>query len=113
MNRHRQLLNALSRTPFVDSTELAVILGEPHATVYRVVNDVLANGIIGHICHGAAHLPSSHCNYLTGMGISAASEALDFDAVISLHNRRSFCVVRQGPALRRRPLYDRLWAIAA
>ena len=31
----RQLLDALSRTPFVDSTELAHILGEPHATVHR------------------------------------------------------------------------------
>ena len=30
----RQLLDALSRTPFVDSTELALILGEPHATVH-------------------------------------------------------------------------------
>ena len=29
----RQLLDALSRTPFVDSAELALILGEPHSTV--------------------------------------------------------------------------------
>ena len=35
-----------------------------------------------------------------------------FDAVITLHNGRSFGVVRQGPALRRRSLYDRLRAIA-
>ena len=35
-----------------------------------------------------------------------------FDAVITLHNGRSFGVVRQGLALRRRPLYDRLRAIA-
>ena len=30
----RQLLHFLSRTPFVDSVELALILGEPHTTVY-------------------------------------------------------------------------------
>ena len=35
-----------------------------------------------------------------------------FDAVITLHNGRSFGVVRQGLALRRRSLYDRLRAIA-
>ena len=35
-----------------------------------------------------------------------------FDAAISLHDSRSFGVVRQGPALRRRSLYDRLRAIA-
>ncbi len=35
-----------------------------------------------------------------------------FDAVITLHNGRSFGVVRQGLALRRRSIYDRLRAIA-
>ena len=35
-----------------------------------------------------------------------------FDAVITLHNGCSFGVVRQGQALRRRSLYDRLRAIA-
>ena len=35
-----------------------------------------------------------------------------FDAVITLHNGRSFGVVRQSLALRRRSLYDRLRAIA-
>ena len=35
-----------------------------------------------------------------------------FGATIILHDGRSFCVVRQGLALRRRPLYDRLRAIA-
>ena len=35
-----------------------------------------------------------------------------FDATIILHDGRSFCVVRQGLALRRRSLYDRLRAIA-
>ena len=35
-----------------------------------------------------------------------------FDAAITLHDGRSFGVVRQGQALRRRSLYDRLRAIA-
>ena len=35
-----------------------------------------------------------------------------FDATITLHDGRSFGVVHQGLALRRRSLYDRLRAIA-
>ena len=35
-----------------------------------------------------------------------------FDATITLHDGRSFGIVRQGLALRRRSLYDRLRAIA-
>ena len=35
-----------------------------------------------------------------------------FDATITLHDGRTFAVVRQGLALRRRSLYDRLRAIA-
>ena len=35
-----------------------------------------------------------------------------FDAVITRHDGRSFGVVRQGPALRRRSLFDRMRAIA-
>ena len=48
----RQLLDALSRTPFVDSAELALILGEPHATVHRALADLLAEGIVGRASHG-------------------------------------------------------------
>ena len=47
-----RLLNALSRMPFVDSTELAPILGEPHATVHRTSADLLAEGFVGHVSHG-------------------------------------------------------------
>ena len=164
----RQLLDALSRTPFVDSTELAGILGEPHATVHRSLADLLAEGIVGRISHGTAHLPSSQRYHLTSQGIRVAAESLGFamssdfvraypmsrewltllirrmdavasvyrlgasmspgidglrsrvefhrrgrfDATITLHDGRSFGVVRQGLALRRRSLYDRLRAIA-
>ena len=45
----RQLLDALSRMPFVDSTELALILGEPHTTVHRNLADLLAECIVGRV----------------------------------------------------------------
>ncbi len=164
----RQLLDSFSRTPFVDSAELALILGEPHATVHRALTGLLANGIIGRMSHGTAHLPSSQRYYLTARGIREAAQVLDFDtpsdfvraypvsrewltllvrrmdavasvyrlaasmspgtgsrrsrvefhrrgrfdATITLHDGRDFGVVRQGLALRRRSLYDRLRAIA-
>ena len=154
--------------PLIDAGELALIMGEPLATVHRALTGLLDNGLAGRVSHGTAHLPSSHRHYLTVKGISAASDALGFDvpsdfvraypvsrqwltlllrrmdamasvyrlaanlspgvgglgsqvefhrrgrfdAVITLHNGRSFGVVRQGLALRRRSLYDRLRAIA-
>ena len=164
----RQLLDALSRTPFVDSTELAGILGEPHATVHRILAKLLAEGIVGRVNHGTARLPSSQRYHLTAKGIGEAAWVLGFatpsdfvraypmsrewltllirrmdavasvyrlgasmspgidglrsrvefhrrgrfEATITLHDGRSFGVVRQGLALRRRSLYDRLRAIA-
>ena len=164
----RQLLDSLSRMPFVDSAELALILGEPHATVHRALTGLLADGIIGRVSHGTAHLPSSQRYFLTANGIRQAAGILGFatpsdfvraypvsrewltllirrmdavasvyrlaasmspgidglrshvefhrrgrfDATIILHDDRSFGVVRQGLALRRRSLYDRLRAIA-
>ena len=164
----RQLLDSLSRTPFVDSAELAGILGEPHTTIHRALTGLLADGIVGRVSHGTAHLPSSQRYYLTAQGIRVAAELLPFetpsdfvraypmsrewltllirrmdavasvyrlaaslspgidglrsrvefhrrgrfDTTITLHDGRSFGVVRQGLALRRRSLYDRLRAIA-
>ena len=164
----RQLLDSLSRMPFIDSAELAGILGEPHGTVHRGLTGLLADGIVGRVNHGTAHLPSSQRYYLTGRGIRQAAAMLGFrtpsyfvraypvsrewlallirrmdsvaaiyslaaslspgidglgshvefhrrgrfDATITLHDGRSFGVVRQGLALRRRSLYDRLRAIA-
>ena len=74
----RQLLDALSRTPFVDSKELALILGEPHATVHRVLADLLAEGIVSRVNHGTAHLPSSQRYHLTAHGIGEAAWVLGF-----------------------------------
>ena len=62
-------LTALSRMPFVDSAELAGILGEPHATVHRALTGLLADGNAGRVSHGTAHLPSSQRYYLTTKGI--------------------------------------------
>ena len=56
---NRRLLDALSLTPFVDSTELAVILGEPHAKVHRALTGLLTEGIVGRVSHGTTHLPAS------------------------------------------------------
>ncbi len=154
--------------PFIDSSELAGILGEPHATVHRKLTGLLADGIAGRISHGTAYLPSSQRYYLTASGIGEATSVLGFetpsdfvraypvsrewlallirrmdavatiyrlaaslspgvdglrshaefhrrgrfDATITLHDGRSLGVVRQGLALRRRSLYDRLKAIA-
>ena len=164
----RQLLDSLSRMPFVDSAELALMLGEPHATVHRALAGLLAERIVGRVSHGTAHLPSSQRYYLTANGIGESALVLGFeapsdfvraypvsrewltllvrrmdavasiyrlaasmspgidglrshvefhrrgrfDATITLHDGRSFGVVRQGLALRRRSLYDRLRAIA-
>ena len=164
----RQLLDALSRMPFIDSAELAGILGEPHATIHRGLINLLTNGMVGRISHGTAYLPSSQRYYLTASGIGEATSVLGFetpsdfvraypvsrewlallirrmdavvtiyrlaaslspgvdglrshaefhrrgrfDATITHHDGRSFGVVRQGLALRRRSLYDRLKAIA-
>ena len=165
---NRQLLDSLSRMPFIDSVELAGILGEPHTTVHRSLSSLMADGIAGRVSHGTALLPSSQRYYLTASGVRGAAAILGFvtpsdfvraypvskewltllirrmdavasvyrlaasmspgidglrtrvefhrrgrfDATITLHDGRSFGVVRQGLALRRRSLYDRLRAIA-
>ena len=163
-----RILDALARLPFIDAGELALVLGEPLATVHRALAVLLKDSLAQRVSHGTAHLPSSHRYYLTKKGITDAADALGydapsdfvraypvsrqwlalltrrmdavasiyrlaatlspgvdgletrvefqrrgrFDAVITLHNGRSFGVVRQGLALRRRSLYDRLRAIA-
>ena len=165
---YRQMLDSLGWMPFVDSAELSGILGEPHATVHRALTSLLADGIVGRVSHGTAHLPSSQRYYLTADGIREAAAILGFatpsgfvraypmskewltllirrmdavaavyrlaaslspgidglrshvefhrrghfDATIALHDGRTLGVVRQGLALRRRSLYDRLRAIA-
>ncbi len=164
----QQILDSLGRMPFIDTGELAGVLGEPHATVHRALTGLLTTGIVGRVSHGTVHLPSSHRYYPTTKGIREAAEFLGFatpsdfvraypvsrewlallirrmdtvasiyrlaaslspgvdelrsrmefhrrgrfDATITLHDGRTFGMVRQGLALRRRSLYDRLRAIA-
>ena len=58
-----QLLDSLSRTPFVDSAELASILGEPHATIHRALTGLLAvEGELGGLPRGLGY-PTSASNY--------------------------------------------------
>ena len=53
----RQLLDSLSRMPFIDTAELADVLGEAHATVHRALTGLLADGIVGRMSHGT-HPPT-------------------------------------------------------
>ena len=59
--------------PFIDSVELAGILGEPHTTIHRGLTGLLADSIAGRVSHGTTHLPSSHKYYLTAKGIRQAA----------------------------------------
>ena len=73
-----QLLDSLSRMPFIDSAELAGIQGEPHTTVHRALTDLLADGIVGRVSHGTAHLLSSQRYCLTANGIGEVAGLLGF-----------------------------------
>ena len=74
-----QLIDSLSRMPFIDTAELAEVLGEAHATVHRALTGLLADGTAGRVRHGAAHLPSSGRYFLTTQGIREAVVLLGFD----------------------------------
>ena len=65
--------------PFIDSAELAGIVGEAHSTVHRALADLLADGIAGRVNHGTVHLLSSHRYYLTANGVREAAGVLGFD----------------------------------
>ena len=103
----QQLLDALSRMPFVESTELALILGEPHATVHRRLSELLADGILGRVGHGTVHLPSSGRYCLTAKGIREAAGVLGYDTPSDF--------VRACPTSREwlTPLIRRMDAVAA
>ena len=69
----RQLLDFLSRMPFIDTVELAGIRGEPHATVHRALTGLLSDRIVGRASQGTVHLPSSRRYYLTAKGMGDLS----------------------------------------
>ena len=96
----RQLLHSFSRMPFVDTAELAGILGEPHSTVHRALTEVLAGGIVGRMSHGTAHLPSSHRYYLTAHGIGEAAGILGFAPPSDFVRTYPVCCPKARPANR-------------
>ena len=55
----RQLVDGLSRMPFVDMLEMASILGEPTTTVHSRLIRLLSGGIAARVSYGTAQLPSS------------------------------------------------------
>ena len=67
-----------ARRPSSARRRLALILGEPHATVHRSLADLLAEGIVGRVSHGTAHLPSSQRYHLTAQGVGEAAWVLGF-----------------------------------
>ena len=75
-----RILDALARLPFIDAGELALILGEPLATVHRALSALLKDGLAGRASYGTAQLPSSHRYYLTRKGIAEAADVLGYDA---------------------------------
>ena len=74
----RRLLDSLSQMSFIDTAELAGVLGEAHATVHRTLTRLLADGIVGRVSHGTAQLPSSQRYYLTANGIRETAGLLGF-----------------------------------
>ena len=101
------MLDSLSRTPFVDSAELAGILGEPHATIHRALTGLLGDGIVGRVSHGTAHLPSSQRYYLTANGVREVAGVLGFGTPSDFV--RGYPVSREWLAL----LIRRMDAVAA
>ena len=53
-----RILDALARLPFIDAGELALILGEPLATVHRAMTGLLKDGLAKQVSHGTAQLPA-------------------------------------------------------
>ncbi len=102
----RQMLDSLSRLPFVDSTELASILGEPPTTIHRALTGLLSDGIVGRVSHGAAQMPSSWRYYLTAHGIDEAAVMLgfgtpsDFVRAYPLSRERLALLIRRMDAYR-------------
>ncbi len=52
----RELLHHLSRLPFADTAELAMITGEAHVAIHRGLAGMLVDGIVERVSHGTSHL---------------------------------------------------------
>ena len=103
----QELVHYLSRLPFADTAELAMITGEAHVAIHRALTGLLAEGIAGRVSHGTAHLPSSRRYYLTAKGIREAAGVLGFGAASDYV--RAYPVSRQWLAL----LIRRMGAVAS
>ena len=103
----QRLLHSLSRMPFIDTAELAGVLGEAHATVHRALAGLLADGIAGRVSHGTAHLPSRQRYFLTTKGIGETAGILGFET--PSHFVRAYPVSREWLTL----LLRRMDAVAA
>ena len=44
-----RILDSLARLPFIDAGELAMVLGEPLATVHRALTALLKDGLAGRV----------------------------------------------------------------
>ena len=75
----RQLLDALSRMPLIDSVELALILGEAARDRPPSPDRPAGGRHRRRVSHGTAHLPSSQRYHLTNQGIRETADFLDFD----------------------------------
>ena len=71
----QELLHHISRMPFVDTAELAMITGEAHVAIHRGLTGLLSEGIAGRVSHGTSHLPSSRRYYLTVQGVGEARQS--------------------------------------
>ena len=52
----QELLHHLSRMPFVDTAELAMISGEAHIAMHRGLTGLLSDGIVGRVSHRGTEL---------------------------------------------------------
>ena len=75
-----RILDALALLSFIDAGELAIILGEPLATIHCALIAPLQDDVAQRVSHGTTHLPTSHRYYLTDQGIVEAADAPGYDA---------------------------------
>ena len=113
----RQLVDALSRMPFIDSAELALILGQPHETVHRALTSLLGFATPSDFVRAypvssewltllIRRMDAVAAVYRLAASLSPGTRSLRshvefhrrgrFDATITLHDGRGFGVVRQG-----------------
>ena len=84
-----------------------MILGGAHVAIHPGLAHLLADGIVGRVSHGTAHLPSSRRYYPTAKGVGEAAGVLGFDTASDFV--RAYPVSREWLAL----LIRRMDAVAS